>query len=155
MSDNFSQHTVAADALLREGDAYAELWKRPALDPEFGETAFNTYRELLGRYPTSAAAARAQLRIAELSELFAEKDYKNGVFYFRLRAYDSAIIYFKDIVARYPQASHAPKAVERLVEIYRRVGYDDERQEMCDYLWRFYEDAARDLDTCRREGTSP
>ncbi len=45
--------------------------------------------------------------------------------------------------------------MERLVEIYRRVGYDDERQEMCDYLWRFYEDAARDLDTCRREGTSP
>src|SRR5947208_16926808 len=36
------------------------------------------------------------LHVQQLREWFAEKDYKNGMFYFRRRAFDSAIIYFKD-----------------------------------------------------------
>src|SRR5437867_10577984 len=37
--------------------------------------------ELAGRYPETEAAARAQLHVRTLREQFADKAYKNGMFY--------------------------------------------------------------------------
>ena len=138
VSDDFPRHPLAPDALMRAGDAYAELWGNAELDPAYGETALATYQELLGRFPGTPAAGRAQLRILELLEMFAEKDYRNGVFYFRLHAYDSAIIYFKEVLLRYPQSSFASQSVVRLIEAYDRIGYDDEKREMCLHLEQYY-----------------
>ena len=69
---------------------------------------------------------------------FAEKTYKNGMFYLRRKAYDSAIIYFKDVIANYPNAVRAPDALLRLVDSYRAIGYKEELQETCAHLHRFY-----------------
>jgi outer membrane protein assembly factor BamD len=117
---------------------YADLWRRPELDPTYGQTALATYQELLNRYPGISAATRAQLRIAELNERFAYKTYKAALFYFRLKAYDSAILYFKDLVATYPKASVVPDALVKLVEAYRKLGYREDVQETCDYIRRFH-----------------
>jgi outer membrane assembly lipoprotein YfiO len=148
VSDEFPQHPLAGDALLRAGDAYTELWGHPELDPTYGETALATYTELIAQFPGTLAAARGQLRIAELNDLFAEKDYRNGIFYLRLRAFDSAIIYFRDVVARFPSSGVAAQSVLRLVEIYDRIGYEEERELMCDHLRRYYADAAAGADRC-------
>lgn len=155
VADDAPRHRLAPDALLRAGDAFAELWKNPALDPTYGQNAIDVWRELMGRYPQTPAAERARLRMAALNEKFAEKDYKNGVFYQRLRAFDSAIIYFQDLVAKYPQTSYAPRAVTRLIEIYARIGYTEERQEMCEHLRRFYTAALPDAEACSTAASSP
>ena len=143
VSDETPRHELAPQALLRAGDSYAGMWKKPDLDPTYGETAAGTYRELLARYPVSQQADTAQARIQSLNEWFAEKDYKNGNFYFRLRAYDSAILYFKDVVANYPQTEYAGRSVERLIEAYDKIGYQEEKREMCGYLRQFYPDSQR------------
>lgn len=146
VTDEFPRHPLAPDALLRAGDAYSEMWSKADLDPTYGETALATYQELLQRFRGAPAADRARLRIADLNEMMARKEYRNGVFYMRLRAFDSAIIYFKDVVAKYPQSSFASKAVTRLVEAYHRIGYVEEKAEMCQYLARYYpEDAGAEL----------
>jgi outer membrane protein assembly factor BamD len=152
VADQFPQHPLAGDALLRAGDAYTELWSHPSLDPTYGQTALTTYTELIGRFPGTQAAARAQLRIADLNDAFAEKDYRNGVFYQRLRAFDSAIIYYKDVVARFPSSSYAAPSVLRLIEIYDRIGYEEEREQMCDHLRRYYTAAAAGADRCGGTG---
>lgn len=51
VSDDTPNDPLAAKALLRAGDAYADLWPRPELDPSYGQTALATYQELLNRYP--------------------------------------------------------------------------------------------------------
>jgi outer membrane protein assembly factor BamD len=151
VADEFPRHRLAPDALLRAGDAYAELWRDPELDPTYGETAVATYAELLGRFPSTPGADRAQLRITELNEKFAEKAYKAGVFYLRLRAFDSAIIYFKDVVAKYPQSGYAPRAVVRLIEAYDRIGYQDDQQAMCLHLQQYYPGTEGAGEACQRE----
>jgi len=60
------------------------------------------------------------------------------MFYFRRRAYDSAIIYFKDVIATYPGTSRVPDALMRLVDSYRVIGYADELKETCAHLRRFF-----------------
>jgi outer membrane protein assembly factor BamD len=138
VADEFATTEYAAPALLRAGDANLRMWHRPELDPANGETALAIYQELAGRFPDTDAAARARLHVRRLEAQFAEKTYKTGIFYLRRKAFDSAIIYFKDVIANYPTADRAPDALLRLVDSYRAIGYKQELQETCEHLRRFY-----------------
>jgi outer membrane assembly lipoprotein YfiO len=147
-ADQYPATTYAPLALLRAGDADLRLWRDPELDPSSGQTALAIYQELAGRYPDSDAAARAQLHVRELREWFAEKDYKNGLFYYKRGAYDSGIIYFKDVVANYPETPRAGDALIRLADSYRAIGYREELRETCAHARRFYPQAAGIAQTC-------
>src|SRR2546422_10500507 len=148
VADEFSTTEYAPLALLRAGDANLRLWHRPELDPSYGETALAIYQELAGRFPDSDAAARGRLHVRRLENQFAEKTYKTGVFYLRRKAFDSAIIYFKDVIANYPTTQRAPDALLRLVDSYRAIGYKQELQETCEHLRRFYPKATALDRTC-------
>src|SRR3954454_8551158 len=147
-SDETPNDPIAPEALLRLGDVYSDLWRRPELDPTYGQTALATYQELLNRYPDSAAAKRAQLLAAELNERFATKEFKAGMFYFRLKAYDSAILYLKDVVATYPKATVVPEALIKLVQAYQALGYREDVQETCGYIRRFHPRAPQVGEVC-------
>jgi outer membrane protein assembly factor BamD len=147
-SDETPNDPIAPEALLRLGDVYADLWRRPELDPTYGQTAVATYQELLNRYSGSGAAKRAQLRITELNERFATKSYKAAMFYFRLKAYDSAVLYLKDLVATYPKAGVVPEALVKLVQAYKALGYREDVQETCGYIRRFHPRAPKVGEVC-------
>lgn len=138
VADEYPTGEYAPIALLRAGDANLKLWKDPELDPSYGQSALAIYQELAGRYPGTDAAARAQLHVQQLREWFSQKDYKNGMFYFRRRAFDSGIIYFKDVIASYPGTARVPDALMRLVDSYRAIGYSDELKETCAHLRRYF-----------------
>jgi len=140
-ADQFPGSVYAPLALLRAGDANMRMWRKPELDPTYGQTALAIYQDLAGRYPDSQAATRAQLHVRLLREWFADKTYKNGLFYFKRRAYDSGIIYFKDVVANYPDTPRAADALLRLADSYRVIGYREELQETCAHMRRFYPQA--------------
>ncbi len=152
VSDERPNHPLAPLALLRAGDAYAQLWRRPELDPTYGQTAMATYQELLNRYPDSDAAARGRLQIAQLNEEFADKELKTAMFYMRHKAYDSAILYLKALVADYPRTDVAPRALEQLVAAYRRLGYQEDVQETCGYMQRFHPDDPETAVACPADG---
>ncbi len=147
-SDDTPNDPLAPEALLRVGDVYADLWRRPELDPSYGQTSLATYQELLNRYPGTPAARRAQERIDDLQERFAVKEYKAALYYIRLKAYDSAILYLKDLVATYPRSSVAPDALIHLVQAYRTLGYKEDVQETCGYIQRFHPKAAGAAKAC-------
>jgi outer membrane protein assembly factor BamD len=141
IADSFAGTVYAPLALLRAGDANLRLWRKPELDPSYGQAALAIYQDLAGRYPESEAATRAQLHVRQLREWFADKTYKNGLFYFKRGAYDSGIIYFKDVVANYPETPRAADALLRVADSYRAIGYREELQETCAHLRRFYPQA--------------
>jgi outer membrane protein assembly factor BamD len=153
VSDDTPTSPLAPTALLRAGDAYGDLWRRPELDPTYGQTALATYQELLNRYPDSPVAARARMRIGVLEESFAVKEFKAAQFYFRLKAYDSAILYLKDLAATYPRASITPDALMVLVRSYRAVNYPEDLAETCGYIRR-YHPGTHGLDTLCPAGTA-
>jgi outer membrane protein assembly factor BamD len=155
VADEFSTTEYAPTALLRAGDSNLRLWHRPELDPSYGETALAIYQELAARYPDSDAAARGRLHVRRLEETFAEKAYKTGIFYMRRKAFDSAIIYFKDVIANYPNARRAPDALLRLVDSYRAIGYTQEVQETCEHLRRFYPNASQLAASCPAPPATP
>lgn len=145
VADEHPDHPLAADALYRAAMAYRQLWRKPELDPTYGETAMQVFAEVGARFPGTPAARRAQDRFLELQDWMAQKAFLNARFYYRWKAYDSAIMVLRDLIANYPRASSTPGALLMLVDAYRQLGYEEDRQETCDYIRQYYPQAA-DID---------
>jgi len=148
VADQFPETPYAPLGLLRAGDANLRQWRKPQLDPTYGEAALGVYQELVGRYPDSEAASRANVHVRRLRNWFAEKTYLNGMFYLRRKAFDSAIIYFKDVVANYSDTRWAPDALLRLIDSYHAIGYAEEKKETCEHLRRYYPTVRVSLERC-------
>ena len=93
--------------------------------------------------------------IARLEEWFARKDYETGEYYLRRKAYDPAILYFKDVVEKWPGTPSSRRAQLRLVETYRKINYRDEADEVCQALRTAYPDDAEVLATCGPPPAAP
>jgi outer membrane protein assembly factor BamD len=139
--EDFPTSDYAPLALLRAGDANNRAWTSPQLDPTPGQTALAAYQEVVARYPGTAAAERAQIKISHLNLWFAEKDYDIGMFYYRRHAYDSAIMYFKEVIANHEGTPQVVLALFKLVDSYKKIGYRDELRETCETLRQFYSNA--------------
>jgi outer membrane assembly lipoprotein YfiO len=133
LTESFPDDTLADDALFMSGRAYAALWARPELDPQYGILAQTQFRLLLGVYPTSAFADSATYQLRRLDEMFAEKDYATGVLYIRRKAYDSGILYLREVVEQWPNTDKARLSMLRLVEVYRLpvMNYKQDAEEVC------------------------
>ena len=146
--ESFPDDTLSDDAALAAARAYWKMWRKPALDPTYGETALATYNTLLGLYPASPLIPTAKKELADLEDQFAQKNYLSGMYYLRRKAYDSAIIYFKDILTKYPTAPTARSAQLRLVESYKAIHYRDDAADACAGLRRSFPDDAEVRETC-------
>jgi outer membrane protein assembly factor BamD len=136
--ESFPDDTLADDAVLEAGRAYRKLWRKPALDATYGETALTTLSTLPELYPTSEHVDEARREIAELEQWFATKNYETGMYYFRQKAWDSAIIYFRYILDRWPNAPRARDALLRLAQAYRAIRYGEDLAEACGRLRQSY-----------------
>jgi outer membrane protein assembly factor BamD len=133
LSESFPNDSLADDALYMSGQAYLGLWPNAALDPQYGLLAQTQFRLLVGIYPDAPMADSAAMALEGLDERFATKDYETGMHYLRRKAYDSAILYFKDVVKGWPESDRARQAMLRMVEIYRLplLNYTDDAEEVC------------------------
>lgn len=138
IADESPDDSLAPSALIRAADAYAYLWKRPELDPTYGHTSLGVYQEVVTRYPTSPAAKLAEAKVRELSEQFARKEYLGALFYFRYKAYESAILMLRALVVQYPKTTIVPDALEKLVLSYKALGYQEDVKETCTYIGQFH-----------------
>ena len=123
--ESFPDDSLADDAGLESARSYARLWRRPQLDPQYGETAIASYNTLIGLYPNSPVVKTAEREIADLENRLAIKDFEAGDYYFRKKAYDSGILYFKDVLQKFGTTPTARVAEMRLVEAYKAIKYPD------------------------------
>ncbi|HEU4724414.1 MAG TPA: outer membrane protein assembly factor BamD [Candidatus Eisenbacteria bacterium] len=96
------------------------------LDQTETERAITRYREFLGAHPDHPRAAEATARVAALRDRLAEKRFKSGRLYTRLREYDAAERYFRIVIAEYPESRWAADAALLLVETLVKRGRRDE-----------------------------
>lgn len=131
LMESFPDDSLADDALIRAGRAYHRLWRKSYLDPTYGESALTTFNTVLSLYPNSDLRDEAQGEVDRIEAQFAKKDYDTGVHYLKRKAYDPAIIYFTDVVEKFPRTEWARRAQLRLVESYGAINYRAERDEIC------------------------
>jgi outer membrane protein assembly factor BamD len=136
--DAFPQDTLVDDAFYLSGRAYQHEWRAPELDATYGKSAQAAYEAIISAYPDSPYAPQAQKELDKLDEWFAEKDYGTGYLYLKRKAFDSAIIYFKDVIRLHPRAKKTRDAYLRLLEAYRAIRYTEDARDLCDAMRKAY-----------------
>lgn len=138
LAESFATDTLADDALYRAGREYQVMWRRPNLDPQYGGEAALKYEEMLGLYPDSEWKDSASKQLGVLQEWFATKDYEVGMHYIRRKAWDSAIIYLRDVVAKFPNTTRARDALLKLVQAFDAIKWKDDKADACKTLLEKY-----------------
>jgi len=138
LSESFATDTLADDALYRAGREYQHMWRRPVLDPQYGGEAAMHFETMLGLYPDSEWADSAKAQLSVLQEWFATKDYESGMFYVRRKAWDSAIIYMRDVLTKFPNTARSRDALLRLAQAYDAIKYKDDKADVCKTLKEKY-----------------
>jgi outer membrane assembly lipoprotein YfiO len=155
LAESFATDSLADDALFRAGKEYQAMWRRPVLDPQYGADAAATYELMLGLYPESEWKDSATKQLGVLQEWFATKDYESGMHYVRRKAWDSAIIYLRDVVTKYPNTVRSRDAYLRLAEAYEAIRYRDDKADVCKTLREKYPNDREVAVTCPPTVTAP
>jgi outer membrane assembly lipoprotein YfiO len=138
LAESFATDSLADDAQFLAGKEYEKLWRRPNLDATYGGEAIAAYQLLLSLYPDSDLRDSAQKQLDRLDQWYALKELTNGMYYFRRKAYDSAIIYFRTVLDRYARTPAVHDALVHLAESYERIKSKDDKAEICASLRERY-----------------
>ncbi|MEW6685596.1 MAG: outer membrane protein assembly factor BamD [Candidatus Edwardsbacteria bacterium] len=79
-------------------------------DPTMTEKAIQAFQAFIYRFPQSDLLPKVEDLLSKCQEKLAHKDYENGRLYLNLKQYQSALIYFQDIIKEYPQTRWAKDA---------------------------------------------
>lgn len=155
LAESFATDTLADDAMYRSAREYQAMWRSPVLDAQYGGEAQATFELLLGLYPDSEFGDSASRQLGVLQEWFATKDYEAGVWYLRRKAYDSAIIYLRDVVEKYPATDRSRDALLRLAEAFEAIRYRDDKADVCRTLKEKYPQDPEVLARCGPVAAGP
>ena len=107
-------------------------------DQKITQQASDAFNELMRRYPGSRYATDARLKIDLINDHLAGKEMEVGRFYQRSGNWLAASTRFRAVTDKYQTTSHAPEALERLVECYLALGVPEEATKAAAVLGRNY-----------------
>jgi outer membrane protein assembly factor BamD len=136
--DDFPDDSLADDAVIGMGDSYTSAWRGPGYDRAHATDALQAYGLLPRLFPASPLVKRAHEGEVHINEQLARADYNTGIFYIKRKADDSALIYFKDVVALYPGTTAARDALLKMIEVYKRLHYVADAADACRALRASY-----------------
>ena len=122
------------------------------------EQAMTALQEVANRFPESAYARDARLKIDLCRDHLAGKEMEIGRYYESQKLYTAAIGRFQRVVDDYQTTNHAPEALHRLTEIYLLLGLTDQAKRTAAVLGhnypgsRWYEDS---YDALAENGMAP
>lgn len=152
--DRFPTHELAPDAALRVCRSYVRLSPIVQRDQSFTRQALASCDNVARDYAATEQGERAREHRAEMRRKLARKVLVGGQFYLERKLYDSAIIYFSDVVQNYSETDAVPAAMKGLVEANTAIGYQEEAEDWRQRLLSEYPDseAARQLREGRANG---
>lgn len=115
------------------------------------QLAMNALQEVVNRFPDSAYARDARLKIDLCNDHLAGKEMEIGRWYESQHLYTAAIGRFQRVVDDYQTTNHVPEALHRLTEIYLLLGLKDQARKSASVLGynypgsSWYEDSYNDL----------
>lgn len=103
---------------FKEALCYYHLSPRYRLDQTYTERAVEKFRLFMNRYPESERRKQAGIYIDELRDKLAHRIYNAADFYMRTDRYNSAAIYYRIVLDRYPESKWAERALVKQIEAY-------------------------------------
>lgn len=118
--------------------AYYEQIADVQRDQKGTELALAALRDVVNRFPGSAYARDARLKIDLCRDHLAGKEMEIGRFYQNQKLYAGAIGRFQRVIDDYQTTNHAPEALHRLTELYLMLGAVDQAKRTAAVLGHNY-----------------
>jgi outer membrane protein assembly factor BamD len=112
--DEHPESKLAEEANFQVGLCASRASLKPSYDQSETDKALDEIEDFSKRHPESNLTGEADKMRQSLREKKAQSDYNIADFYWRLKEYDSAAVYYKSIVETLPATEIAKKAQERL-----------------------------------------
>ncbi|MGY4803799.1 outer membrane protein assembly factor BamD [Teichococcus aerofrigidensis] len=107
-------------------------------DQQTTETALAQLQEVVNRFPDTAYARDARLKMDLARDHLAGREMNIGRFYQSRGLYAAAIGRFRRVVDEFQTTNHVPEALHRLTEIYLSLGLTDEARKTASVLGHNY-----------------
>lgn len=123
--------------------------------------AMTALQEVVNRYPDSAYARDAALKIDLCRDHLAGKEMLIGRYYERQHLYEAAVNRYQRVVQDFQTTNHVAEALERLTECYLKLGLIDQARKTASVLAynypgsTWYQDSYRDLQQAHDTGNVP
>ena len=124
------------------GMSYYQQIDDVSRDQTTTQQASDAFGELIRRYPETRYADDARLKLDLIKDHLAGKEMEVGRFYQRSGQWLAATYRFRSVVDNYQTTTHAPEALERLVECYLALGVPEEAQKAAAVLGRNYPESS-------------
>jgi outer membrane protein assembly factor BamD len=98
-------------------------------DPAALRDSFESFKELVTRFPNSTYAPDARLRMQYLLNTLASSDIHTASYYLRRGAYVAAVNRAKNVLIDYPQTPQTRDALQIMVQAYDAMGMKDLRDD--------------------------
>jgi outer membrane protein assembly factor BamD len=119
-------HRDIAYAYYLRALAHYEQISDSQRDQRQTELALLALQEVVSRFPDTAYARDARLKIDLARDHLAGREMNVGRFYLRQNLLNAAIGRFRRVVEEYQTTNHVPEALHRLTEIYLALGLREE-----------------------------
>jgi len=123
---DFPQSSYQPDALFYLARCDDVASHQALLDQTETHRAINRYKQFLDLYPDDEHAAEARDRYRVLLDRLAEKRYRNGRLYVKLKQPRAAALYLRSVLADYPDSHWSGDAALLLADILVKEGKPDE-----------------------------
>jgi outer membrane protein assembly factor BamD len=143
-------HRDIAYAYYLRALCYYEQISDIARDQKGTDQAMNALREVANRFPESAYATDAKLKIDLCIDHLAGKEMEIGRFYQKQHLYEAAIGRFQRVVDEYQTTNHVPEALARLTEVYLTLGLKEQARKTASVLGYNYPGSDWYSDTYRQ-----
>ena len=98
-------------AAYQECLCYKEQMSEAQLDPTYAFRTRACLNEFILRYPESPRREDARGSLQEIADLLAEKEFRLGVMWTKMKRYRAAIIYFDEVLQKYPTSIWVPESL--------------------------------------------
>ena len=116
----FPNMPEAAEAQMKIANIHYKEMEKADRDPTHAKRAEEEYRQLIMQFPDSSLVPQAKLRLLEVQEVLADREYQIGHFYYLRESYPAAIARFKSVTDTYPLYSGADDALFELGGAYEK-----------------------------------
>jgi len=128
-----SHRDIAYAYYLRALSQYEQI-SDAQRDQRATELALAALQDVVNRFPDTAYARDARLKMDLARDHLAGREMNIGRFYQRQHLLNAAIGRFRRVVENYQTTNHVPEALHRLTELYTALGLRDEAQRTASVL---------------------
>ncbi|MGC1451276.1 MAG: outer membrane protein assembly factor BamD [Candidatus Sulfotelmatobacter sp.] len=114
----FPNMPEAAEAQLKIANIHYQQMEKPDRDYTNAKRAEDEYRKLIMQYPDSKLVPDAKLRLLQVQEVLAQREFDIGRFYYLRQSYPASIARLQSLVEKYPLYSGADDALYLLGQNY-------------------------------------